>query len=300
MIRALMFSAVCLVTGTSVAQSASDYLHLINGVREVNIQEVGTNEIRYSYPGESAIYSINKNLVNRIEFAGGRSEEFTSPFKPVDSFYDAGNVYVTFNPDEVAGLDSKGDLFSKATGVTTLSSVNNVNNRAISKLKTEAAMLGANALLIGNQFQRGNQYGNEYTPGNSTMTTYSGMAYSTDKIDIQAAKEFIQNHQFRRFSTAKLNRNAWKPSIQADKAVDMNHMPILMDLGEVNEKDGAIYVKPKDIRIKTDGLRLIKITEDSIILMERTDKIIYNYYLLSDNHPMVEQQIKMANARSDR
>ncbi|WP_130275167.1 hypothetical protein [Cecembia calidifontis] len=80
--------------------------------------------------------------MDKIVFASGREEIFESPFKLVNSFEDFENVYLSYSPQDVEGLMSLGQVFSKATGVTTLPSINNVNNRAVRKVKMEAAMLG--------------------------------------------------------------------------------------------------------------------------------------------------------------
>lgn len=258
--KTLLFSlAISFLTyGLAFSQSSNDKLFLLNEMKEVTIKEIDTDIIRYTYPGEEVIYSVNKTLVEKIEFSNGRSEVFKSPFQEVNSIIDAAKVFVTFNPDEVKGLEIKGDLFSKAVGVTTLSSVNNVNNRALMKLKAEAVMMGANALYIGNQFQRGNQYGNEYTPGNSTMTTYSAKAYTTQKLDIAAAREMIENHKFYLHQKIALGRNDWSPSISIHQSVDEDLYPILFDLGEITAIEGELFVGPKDLKYKSELLQVIR------------------------------------------
>lgn len=299
--RILIPVLFCLAfTGKSFSQTKSDKLFLKDGPKEVVIKEVGTGIIKYTYPGEEVLYSISKNLVDKIEFSSGRTEEFKSPFQEVNTLLDIDKIFVTFNPVEIEGLEIMGDLFSKAVGVTTLSSVNNVNNRALTKLKTEAFMMGANALFIGNQFQRGNQYGNENTPGNSTMTTYSAKAYSSEKLDIKAARALIENHKFYYHQKIQLARNGWSPSISIQESVDKELNPILFDLGEVIEKEGKLFVKPKDLKFKGESLEVIRIGDDMITLMDRTDKAVVNFDLLSDQNMLVQNQIKMVQLRKER
>lgn len=300
--KTLLFSLVASFStfGLAFSQSSHDKLFLLNETKEVTIKEVNTDIIRYTYPGEDVIYSINKTLVEKIQFSNGRSEVFKSPFQDVNSIIDAAKVFVTFNPDEVKGLEMKGDLFSKAVGMTTLSSVNNVNNRALTKLKTEAAMMGANALYIGNQFQRGNQYGNEYTPGNSTMTTYSAKAYSSNKMDIALAKDLIENHTFYYHQKIELARNDWSPSTTVQQSVDKDLNPILFDLGEITEIEGDLFVAPKDLKYKSELLQVVRVGEDMITLMDRTDKTVVNFDLLSDNNKLVQNQFKMVQMRKEK
>ena len=282
------------------SQVKNDKIYIQDEIKEVTVKEVGNNQIKYTYPGEEVIYTINKNLVDKIEFSSGRTEEFKTPFQEVNTLLDIKKVFVTFNPVEVEGLEIKGDLFSKAVGVTTLSSVNNVNNRALTKLKTEAFMMGANALFIGNQFQRGNQYGNEYTPGNSTMTTYSAKAYTSEKLDIAAAKEMIANHKFYYYQKLELGRNAWSPNLTLQESVDKDYFPILIELGEVTEKDGELFIKMNDGKLGGKKLQVVRVGEDLISLMERTDNKIINYDFLSDQNKRVQNQMKMAQLRKEK
>ncbi len=292
---------LCLfLSGISFSQNKSDKLFLKDEIKEVAVKEVGTSFIKYTFPNEEVVYTISKNLVDKIEFSSGRTEEFKSPFQKINSLLEIEKVFVTFNPAEIEGLDIKGDLFSKAVGVTTLSSVNNVNNRALTKLKTEAFMMGANALFIGNQFQRGNQYGNEYTPGNSTMTTYSAKAYSSEKLDIAAAKELIENNKFYYHQKIELGRNDWSPSVSVQQSVDKEYYPILIDLGEVTEKEGELFVKPTDLKFKSEALQVIRIGENIITLMDRTDKSVINFDLLSEQNQLVQNQIKMVHIRKEK
>lgn len=284
----------------SFAQSKNDKLFINDETKEVQVKEIDNNSIRYSFPGEEVVYTVNKNLVTKIEFSNGRIEKFKTPFEEVNSLLDIDKVFLTFNPVDVEGLEMKGDLFSKAVGVTTLSSVNNVNNRALTKLKTEAFMLGANALFVGNQFQRGNQYGNEYTPGNSTMTTYSAKAYSSDQLDYELAKEMIENHKFYFHQKLELGRNAWSPNLSIQESVDKDYYPILIELGELIEKDGDLFVKLSDNKFDGKTLQIVRIGEDSISLMERTDKKVINYDFLSDQNKRVQNQMKMALLRKEK
>lgn len=294
------FLICLLLSGKSFTQTKNDKLFMTDGSKEVTVKEVGSNFIKYTFPGEDVIYTISKNVVDKIEFSSGRIEEFSTPFQEINSILEIDKVFITFNAGDVEGLEMKGDLFSKAVGVTTLSSVNNVNNRALTKLKTEAFMMGANALYIGNQFQRGNQYGNEYTPGNSTMTTYSAKAYSSNKLDMAAAKEMIETRKFYFHQKIELSRNDWNPSINYQNSVDNEYFPIFIDLGEVIEEDGELFVKPEGIKYKGKRLQVVRIGENMISLMDRTDKTVINMDFLTDQHEHVLNKIKMAKIRKEK
>lgn len=269
------------LTTFSFAQSKNDVLHLLDGPKEVQVKEVGFNIIKYSYPNETTVYSVSKHQVTKIEYGSGREEKFESPFKSVKGLDDAELVYITYNPEDIAGLNPKGELFSKATGVTTLSSINNVKNRALDKLKAEAAMLGANVVFIGDVYQRGNQYGGENQTGNSTQTTFSGTGYSTESLDSQAVISMLTGESYHHYQTHRLNRNDWNATRAISTAYDKNRKPLMFEFDKIMEKEDGIYVTSSHIPSKTKELKVIRADSEVVILMERNDKVITNYYLIS-------------------
>lgn len=274
-----------------ISQSKNDIIYLTDGTKEVNVKEIGQSSIKYTYPGEEVIYTINKFMVSKVEFESGRVEKFTSPLKPVKNILDVENVYTTFNPDEMLGLHNLGSLFSKATGVTTLSSINNVNNRALTKLKYEAVMLGANAVYIGNQYQRGNQYGNEYTPGNSTQTSYSGMAFSNESLDLDEIEQVLINQKITPFQKITLKRNGWSPNVSSISVINENAQRKFLNIDKITREEDGIYVTIRDLRTKSDQLKVIRYDDNSIVLMERDGNGITNYQMLTEKHQFVKNRI---------
>lgn len=270
-----------LVSTFSFAQSKNDILYLLDGPKEVQVKEVGFNAIKYTFPNENTVYSVSKHQVTKIEFASGREETFKSPFKSVKGLDDFQDVYITYNSEDIAGLEAKGELFSKATGVTTLSSINNVKNRALDKLKAEASMLGANVVFVGNMYQRGNEYGGENEAGNSTQTTFSGTAFSTESLDKQKVKDLVSGQEFHHYQTHKLNRNDWSPVRSIATVYDKNRKPLMFEFEKITEKEDGIYVSSSKIPTKIKELKVIRADEEIVILMERNDKIITNYVLIS-------------------
>ena len=279
-----LFIATFLLSTFSFAQGKNDVLHLAEGPKEVQVTEVGFNTIKYSYPNEKTVYSISKHQVSKIEFASGREEVYKSPFKPVNGLDDFENVYISYNSEDVVGLDPKGELFSKATGVTTLSSINNVKNRALDKLKVEAAMLGANVVFIGNVFQRGNEFGGENQAGSSTQTAFSGTAYNTEKVNPEKIISLISGQTYHHSQTHRLNRNAWSPERTIATTYDDDRKPLMFEIEKITEKEDGVYVTAPIIRSKSKELKVIHADNEMVVLMERTDKIITNYILISKNN----------------
>lgn len=288
----------CILFTTSIfAQQALDKIYLGEEIRMVVIEEVGINTIKYRHKDEATSYIISKHQVDKIEFSSGREEVFESPFKPVKSIEESEKVYISYIPQDVEGLKAMGDVYSKATGVTAIASINNVKNRAVRKIKIEAAMLGANVILIGDTFQRGNQYGNENIPANATMTTLSGTAYSTEKADFTSLKEKFENNRFQYFQSAKLNRNAWDVNLQYPETHNAKGELILVDFENMVIRDGGLYVQTKGIRTKGNELKVVNSNEEMVVLMERDGKTIYNYTLFSEKDPKVAMAIKIANLK---
>ncbi len=277
------------------AQSKNDVLYLLDGPKEVLVQEVGFNTIKYTFPNESTVYSVSKHQVTKIAFSSGREEVFESPFKPVKGLDDFRQVYITYNPEDIAGLIPKGELFSKATGVTALSSINNVKNRALDKLKAEASMLGANVVLIGNMYQRGNEYGGENQPGNSTQTSFSGTAYSTQTLDKQQVLNMLSGQAFHHYQTHSLNRNDWSPVLANATAYDENRKPVMFGFDKITEKEDGIYVSSSRIPTKAKELKVIRADNETVVLMERNEKTITNYILLSKDNRYFQANASAAN-----
>lgn len=284
-----ILSFLLFAAGLSFGQSKPDILHLTDGSKEVKIKEVGQTIIKFTYPQEETIYSISKHQVEKIEFGSGRVENFESPFKKIKGLENAEDVFVTYNPEEVTGLKNIAQLFSKATGVTTLSSMNNVKNRSLDKMKAEAAMLGANVVLIGNSSSRGNTFGNEYTPGVSTQTVFFGQAYNSFPPENETLKRLTSGKVIHHYQTHSLNRNDFGPTMEIATKYDSNRLPELKEISEVMESDGKVFVKIPGFKSKTGALQVIRADEQQITLMEQTNKVIYNYVFLTEESDMLKK-----------
>lgn len=285
MIKNIILSIAAISSFAPVfGQSQPDVLHLLEGKKEVIVKEVGLNSIKFTYPNEETIYTISKHQVVKIDFSSGRKESFESPIKPVYGLNDSEKVFITYNPEDIAGLHPTGELFSKATGATTLSSINQVKNRALDKLKAEAAMTGANVVLIGSTYQRGNLIGNENQAGNSTQTAFSGLGYSTQKISLEKVKSLIESRTFHHYQTHRLHRNSWSPERIISTKFGKDKKPVMLKITELSEKEMGVFVKTTELPTKTRELKVIHSDKESLILMERNERVTINYFLITDQN----------------
>lgn len=140
---------------------------------------------------------------------------------------------------EIFHLDSQldgytylGEVYSKARGVTTLSAINNVNNRALHKLKSEAAMLGGEAVFIVNNYQKGLQF---YAP---VQVTYSAMVYTRNVLTKDQVEQMVAGKTFTDGATVVYSRNAFSPNVQS---VPDQTNPFVIE--NITERNGKLFLK---------------------------------------------------------
>ena len=279
------------------AQTKNDVLFFAEGPKEVQVKEVGTNLIKYTFPEESTIYSVSKHKVNKIVFASGREESFESAFLKVKGLEDADKVYITYVPQETEGLEVKGELFSKATGVTVFSSMHNVKNRSLDKMKAEAAMLGANVVLISDAQSRGNYYGSEYTPSQSTQTVLFGQAFSSEPMNLKEIASKLEGADFALYQTFTLNRNDFSPKMNMSLKYDKDRVPVISQIENLVERNGKLYVSTSGIHSKTNELEVISLRDGILTLMETHKNTVYNYILQTEESEFMRSVKPMLSNR---
>lgn len=285
----LMFNVFTIVK----AQSNVDYLIYRGDTTPVNIVEVGSKLVKFNYLDTDAIFTRNKLQIDKIIFASGREQEFNRIVTEVNGLYDAPNIYITFVPEEVDGLYAKGELFSKAVGVTIWSAINSVNNRSLRKLKAEAAMLGANVVFLGNTYLRGNQ------PGATSMSVMTGTGYNTEEITLDEVLAVTEDKEFLPFMETRLNRNAWSPNTY-NPLVDASRKWNMLTFTDFYVEDGKVKINTTDIERTSNRIfEVVNVDKDGFItLMYRTDKKIFNYIFIDKEHKFaqayLERREKMA------
>lgn len=168
-----------LFTLVSVGAFAQDTIVKLNGQQlKAKVVEVSNTDIKFHYPNEDLINSVNKNLVQEIRFASGRLEPVTTRVE-IFTEEDWPKVQVTTLESDVAGLVKLGEVRAKANGATVFSNAAKVDERATEKFKREAARLGAHMVLIQSKNVRGPDY--NYFGSTSARSVLTGIAYGYEK-----------------------------------------------------------------------------------------------------------------------
>ena len=153
-------------------------------VLPVIVKEINESSIKYIFPNEDIINTISKNAVKKIHYKSGRIEEFSSSLNllNVQSGLDFENVQISKVESEISGLYKIDNIDAKASGATTMSSIAKIQERAYSKLKMEAAMIGSNVVLINQQNTEAGQAGGQFGGGKMPTVTVSGICYTSKKV----------------------------------------------------------------------------------------------------------------------
>ena len=148
----LLISSLALTLNcfSQTSSGALDTIYMNNDRIACNIKEVDEDAVKYVYPGEETINTVYKNAIQKIIFKSGRVAVFaeSTSLKKVNCIDDYDNVSFSQVWGEVKGLFKMGEVSSKARASTIFGNEERVKERAIYKLKIEAAMMGANLVYI--------------------------------------------------------------------------------------------------------------------------------------------------------
>lgn len=182
--------------GSSLFCSAqTDTLVINNEKISCSVSEITVDAVKFKYPGEEMVNTVYKNTVQKVIFKSGRTQTFVeaTSYKKVAKVDDYENITTTTVESEIRGLFKLGDVSSKAKGTTILSNQERVKGRAFKKMKIQAAMMGANVVLLSNQRSEGNKYGGYYQSGSSTETSLTGIAYTNQLPNLEDFKKLVKS-----------------------------------------------------------------------------------------------------------
>jgi hypothetical protein len=176
---------------TTICYGQSDTIFSNNGTILCSVKEITPELVKYAYQGEDMTNSIYKNSVKKIAFKNGRTQTFpeSTLFKPVSSLYDFDNVTICRVESEVHGLAKIGEVDSRARGATNFSREEKIKNKAYKRIKINAAMQGANVVLITDQHVEAARYSRYHS--SSAHTDLTGIGYATQLPDPEKFRKAV-------------------------------------------------------------------------------------------------------------
>lgn len=184
-----------LLSSSMLCFAQTDTLLINNEKISCSVSEITADAVKFKYPGEEMINTVYKNTVQKVIFKSGRVQTFVeaTSYKKVNKVEDYENITTTSVESEIKGLFKLGDVSSKAKGTTAFSNQERVKARAYKKMKIQAAMMGANIILLSNQRSEGNKYGGYFQSGSTTETSLTGVAYTNQLPNIDDFRKKINN-----------------------------------------------------------------------------------------------------------
>lgn len=217
--RLTILLAAILCCSSTFAQKR-DTIFTNNKMIVCKIKEIADENVKYSYPEEDILISINKNKIQKISYSSGRKEVFaeSTGYKEVNGWEDWEKVVTTTIDDEVDGLFKLGDVSSKVKAGTALSNLNKIKNKATRKLKIRAAMLGANVVHLSSDHTEGHRYNAWSNSTNTAEVILTGVAYSNRTLNIDEFKKVVERrNNFRLKEIVQMPYNKKTPTILKGK-----------------------------------------------------------------------------------
>jgi hypothetical protein len=136
------------------------------------VTEVGENTIKYKYEEEELTNSITKNLVSQVKFANGRTQKVSDKVV-VTSELDWEKVIITNVDSDVEGLTRVGEMMAKASSGWSTTNQGKMEQKAMDKLKKDAASQGCHIILLLTTTGKGGHSG----ISGGTKSSVTGVAY---------------------------------------------------------------------------------------------------------------------------
>lgn len=165
------------------AQEALDTLFFNDGrVEAVQISGLTDKVVQYNYYGEGILISTPKTELFKVKTRAGRVVlmENTAVKKTVHTCEDWDKVVITSVENEVLNMVRNGNVSGKAKGVTVYTQAGKMQDRAMNKMKMEAAFRGCDVIFMLSQQVEGASSG--YFTSKTAEANMTGTAYSTTII----------------------------------------------------------------------------------------------------------------------
>jgi len=270
-----LFILALFFTFNSATYAQTDTVISNNQKIACSIKEITPDAVKYTFPGEDVINTVYKNTVQKIIFKSGRVQTFAeaTSYKSVLNVMDYNNVTTTMVESEVRGLFKLNDVSSKSKGTTVYSSQERVKDRAYRKLKIQAAMFGANIVLLTNQRTEGNKYGGYFSSSSTAETNLTGIAYSNQLPDYEKFKASIgSNTNFTAIKRFELGAS--------DSDVSQDDVNKPFTISKITNDNGITIIEG---RLKGENdvylFQLANFNNDSFAIAYKYKGAAYNYII---------------------
>jgi len=280
--KKLVLVLITLLTLNSVyGQDKLDTLYFVNGnVEAVQITGLTEKSVQYNYYGEGIAISTLKSKLSKVKTRSGRVIIFenTSKKKTVFSALDWESVDVTKIDSEVEGLIRVCNVSGKAKGNTTYSSLGKLQDRALIKMRMQAAFNGCDVVYMLNQSNEESQYGGQYGSSKLPSSTVNGTAYA---VKLASIDKIIEGN----YVLEKVYR--LRPNDYELKEVSSTTKKIVVNKGDFTKKDDSYMLPFKGIK-RVDHISLLKVSSNKLVFLavdrSKQSKIkYYNLYFTKEN-----------------
>jgi len=262
-------------------QDKLDTLYFVNGnIEAVQITGITEKSVQYNYFGEGIAISTLKSKLSKVKTRSGRVIVFenTSRKKKVFSADDWESVGVTKVDSEVEGLIRVCNVSGKAEGMTTYSSLGKLQDRALVKMRMQAAFNGCDVVYMLNQSNEDSQYGGEYGSSKLPSSTVSGTAYAVKLANLD---EIIEGD----YTLDKVFR--LRPNDYELIEVSSTTKKIVVKKDDFTKKDDSYRLPFKGIK-KVDYISLLQVSGNKLVFLatdrSKQSKIkYYNLYFTKEN-----------------
>jgi len=276
--KQILVIALVVISSINIyGQEALDTLYFVDGkIEAVQLTGLTDESVQYNYYGEGIPISTPKTRLEKVITRSGREIIFenTSKKKTVFSAEDWNNVEITNVESEVEGLIRIANVSGKAKGATTLSSLEKLQNRAMTKMRMQAAFLGSDVIFMLNQTNTDAKFGAYMS--STPSSTLSGTAYSVQKVnpfDVVNGKYKLQKVYRLRPNEYELKKVPFTTYIQ-EITIDKNNFI----------KDEDYYAVHIDSKIPDSNniMYLLKVSNDELVFLviDRSKQSKIKYYNL--------------------
>ncbi|AUD00985.1 hypothetical protein [Spirosoma pollinicola] len=240
------------------------------------VKEVTADAVQFVYPGETLSNSLYKNTISKIAFRSGRTQLFSesTSLNTIRSIEDFDKVTITQVEGDTKGLFKLGEVSSSARGGSVYSNVDKVKERAMKKLKMEAAMRGANLVYMAYQKTDGNQYGGYFQAAKAAETIYTGVAYSNvmpNKDEflkrMSGISKVVSPQQIVLMKGMSISKSEYE-------TINFN-VPILINRSYI--EGGQIYLEAKIQGFEATSFRVVRFDDKSFSLLNEDKKKVVNF-----------------------